>query len=142
MKTLLGMLAGGLLLSGAAVASAQFVEVEDNNVKAQANSVAGILNGGTIRGLSTGSSTTVPGIGSADYFRVQSAAAPLAIYRHRLTITTNGTVGHTGTIRGLTQTAGVPNAGTDSAVQTTSTTTNPPRFNQWYGFGRQEELVN
>lgn len=140
MKKLLGVLAGGLLLSGATAANAQFVEVEDNNSKAQANPVVGILNGGTIRGLSTGSSTSVPGIGSADYFRVQTAAAPLAIYRHRLTITTDGTAGHTGTIRGLTQTAGVPNAGTDSTVQTSSSTSTPPRFNQWYGFGRQEEI--
>jgi hypothetical protein len=134
------MLAGGLLLSGATVASAQFVETEDNNTKAQANSVAGILPGGTIRGLSTGSSTTVPGPGSADYFRVQTAAAPLAIYRHRLTITTDGTAGHTGTIRGLTQSAGVPNPTSDATVQTSSATTTPPRFNQWYGFGRQEEI--
>lgn len=71
---------------------------------------------------------------------MSTAASSLAIYQHRLTITTAGTAGHTGTIRGLTQTNGAINAGTDAAIQTSSTTTTPARFNQWYGFGRAEEL--
>jgi hypothetical protein len=126
--------------------SAQFIynEIEDNNSKAAANFF--ILNDGDgVRGTSTGSSTTVPGIGSADYFLLQNTARPLGIYRHRLVLT-SGTPGHTGTIRGLSQSdlgagiGGSINAGTDIAFQTSSATTTPARFNQWYGFGKGEQL--
>jgi hypothetical protein len=34
----------------------------------------------------------------------------------------------------------VINPGTDAVVQTSSTTTTPPRHIQWYGFGRQEQV--
>jgi hypothetical protein len=121
-------------------AFAQIVESEPNNSKATANVASGLTSGATITGNSTGSSTTVTGPTSADYFRVSTAAAPLGIYRHRLTLTTTGAAGHTGTIRGLTQTAGAVNAGTDAGFQTSSSTTTPARFNQWYGFGKAEEL--
>jgi hypothetical protein len=57
-----------------------------------------------------------------------------------MVITTIGTAGHTGTIRGLTQTTGNINPGTDSTLQTSSTTSTPPRFNEWYGFGKREEI--
>lgn len=120
-------------------AFAQFTESEANDSKAAANIFTGLSAGSTITGNSTGSSTTVPGPDSADYFRVSTAASSLAVYQHRLTIE-SATPGHTGTIRGLTQTNGTINAGTDSGVQTSSATTSPPRFNQWYGFGRAEEL--
>lgn len=133
-----------LILAGvAAIGSAQaadFFEVEDNNTKAAANTFLGLVAGDTINGITTGSSTTVAGIGSADYFRVGLAASALGIYQHRLTLTTLGTAGHVGSIRGLTQTAGVPNAGTDATFQSSSTATTPPRYNQWYGFGKAEEL--
>lgn len=115
------------------------VEAEPNDSKAAATT--GVLTAtGGVFGLSTGASITVPGDGSADYFKIQMPGAPPAIYRHRMVISTAGAAGHTGTIRGLTQTAGNINAGTDAALQTTSTTSTPPRFNQWYGFGRQEML--
>jgi hypothetical protein len=64
----------------------------------------------------------------------------LGIYRHRLTLTTPGTAGHTGSIRGLSQSAGVPTQGTDSTFQSSSSATTPARFNQWYGFGKAESL--
>lgn len=114
-------------------------EVEGNDTKFDATLAA---SGGTgmapsdfITGIST--SATAAGL---DYFRVRTAAAPIAIYRHRLVITTSGTSGHTGTIRGLNQVAGTIGVA-DTTVQTSSNTTTPARFNQWYGFGKGEEIV-
>ncbi|MCB9852203.1 MAG: PEP-CTERM sorting domain-containing protein [Phycisphaerales bacterium] len=115
-------------------AASVFPETEGNDSKAAANVVSGILAGDSITGTSTSSS----GAG-IDTFRVQTGALAPAIYRHRLTLTTAGTAGHTGSIRGLTQSAGVISA-TDTALQTSSSTTTPARFNQWYGFGSQEEI--
>ncbi|MCC6321259.1 MAG: hypothetical protein IT438_07475 [Phycisphaerales bacterium] len=121
-----------LVVAGAAHA-VDFPEAEPNDTKASPNVIVGMQPGDTISGLSTGASTTVGGDGSADNFDITTAAAPAAgIYRYRLVITTVGTAGHTGTIRGLTQTAGVPNPGTDSVIQTSSTTSTPARFVQWY----------
>jgi hypothetical protein len=113
-----------------------------------------MVAGDTITGLSTGTSTTVAGVGSADNFLISFPAAAPGIYRNRLVITSQS-VGHTGTIRGLSQTAapadtlagvpwdgvvGTPNAGTDIAVQTSSTVTTPPRFNQFYTFGQPTQM--
>lgn len=123
-------------------------ETEDNNTKATANPAA-MAVGDILSGVTTGTSTTTAGLGSADNFLVSLGAQPIAIYRNRLTITTTGTAGHTGTLRGLTQTAanagtgvgpGTINAGTDAAVQTSSTATTPARFNQFYTFGRATSL--
>ncbi len=113
-------------------------DLEPNDTKAQATPVT-IAPGDTIAGQTTGTSTTVPGPASADYYRVRTAAAPAGIYRHRLVVT-SPTAGHTSTIRGLTQSARVINPTTDATFQTASTTSTPPRFVQWYGFGRQEEI--
>jgi hypothetical protein len=77
---------------------------------------------------------------SADTFRVKTCAMPICIYRHRLVVTTTGTAGHTETIRGLSQVAGVIQAGTDIIMQTSATTTTPPRHVEWFGFGKGEEL--
>ena len=127
------------IIFGCNAVAIDFLEIEPNDTKATANAF-GLTAGDAITGTTTGSSTTVPGIGSADYFRMTVAPSALGIYRHRMTITTTGTAGHTGTIRGLSQTAGVINAGTDITFQSSSATTNPPRYNQWYGFGKGEEL--
>ncbi|HLP83857.1 MAG TPA: hypothetical protein VK157_05865 [Phycisphaerales bacterium] len=127
-----------LVLASAAFAQA---EVEPNDTTATANNAfgasgTGLVPGDTITGVTTGTSTTVAGLGSSDNFRVKTAAAPLAIYRHRLVLTTDGTAGHAGSLRG------VGNTGSgDASAQSSSTTTSPARFNQWYGFGRQEEIV-
>lgn len=121
-----------------------YPEVEPNDTKAAANIPPAPLNpADSLSGATTGSSTTTPGIGSADYFRISTAPAALGIYRHRLQLTSTGTLNQTGTLRGLTQTGGVINVGTDATAQTASTTasgTLPPRTVQWYGFGKQEEL--
>lgn len=128
----------GLAL-GAAASATTFNETEPNDNRAGANLIATLVNGDTIVGNTTGSSTTVPGAASADYFRVRTGAGALGIYRNRLVITTTGTAGHTGTLRGLNQIAGAPGT-TDTTLQTTSTATTPARYNQWYTFGRETDL--
>jgi hypothetical protein len=128
-------------LAGTASA-VDFPEAEPNDTKALANSVALTATGDRITGNSTGTSTTTAGQTSADYFRVTTPLQPVGIYRNRLTITTPAN--HTGTIRGLGQTATGPNSigpglpsatALDNTAQTSSSTTTPPRFNQWYSFG-------
>ncbi|HEX2839031.1 MAG TPA: DVUA0089 family protein [Phycisphaerales bacterium] len=125
-------------------------ETEPNDNKAGANAVVGMVSGDTITGNTTGTSTTVAGAASSDNFRIKTAPAALGIYRHNLSISTAGTAGHAGTIRGLNQiaaTAGVWDGvtigtvgTTDTALQTSSTATTPARSNVWYGFGKEEEV--
>lgn len=104
-------------------------ETEPNDSKAQANAIA--LPAVSTLAMITGNSTSATATG-LDYFRVTTAAqAAPGFYRHRL-IVQSTTPGHTATIRGLTQTAGVPNAGTDATAQTSSAATTPARFVQWY----------
>lgn len=144
----LGVLAFVALLGGNAFAI-DFFEVEANESKATASIANGLITGDRLIGLTTGSSTTVAGNGSADYWRVSTAVTALGIYRHRLVITTTGTAGHGATFRGLNQiaaTAGTwPGATgtagtTDTTIQTSSTATSPARMNQWYGFGKGESM--
>jgi hypothetical protein len=123
-------------------AMAQFTETEANNNKAQANVFAPAGPGFTITGNSTGTSTTVAGAASADYFRLNMFTGSLGIYRHQVVITSN-VAGHTGTIRGLNQTSSTAGGviGTlDNTFATSSTATTPARMNQWYGFGKGESL--
>lgn len=125
----------------AAVASASdFFETESNDTKATSNAFT-MTSGDRIIGNSTAS--TGAGI---DSFLVTTATASRGIYRHRLTLE-SAIAGHTGSIRGLSVTGGVAgtttgtiNATSDVALQTSSTTTTPARFNQWYGFGMGESL--
>ncbi len=136
----------------AAGANAQiFFEVEPNDSKATAN----IINGfGAAFTAIQGNSTSSSGAG-LDYFDIRMAPAPLAIYRHRLVLTTPGTVGHTATIRGLNQVAAPPDTlpgipwdgvvgtagSTETAPQTgSSTLVTGQRIVQWYGFGKQERF--
>jgi hypothetical protein len=135
--------AAGLAFSTSALAQVNNPEVEPNEVKGTATVAAsgggGMANMDFITGNSTGSSTSTAGAASADTFRVKTAGAALGIYRHRLQITTTGTSGHGGTIRGLSQ--GSTGIGTgDNTFQSSSTLTTPTRFNQWYGFGKGEEI--
>jgi|LakMenEpi03Aug12_release.lakeMendotaPanAssembly.Ray.scaffolds.fasta_scaffold03104_25 hypothetical protein len=140
----LALTASGLVLASTS-SFAQFVEAEPNDSKATATVVAGMASGQTIDGNSISATTT-----GLDYFKVSTALAPFAIYRHQLAITTAGTAGHTGTLRGLTQTgteatcpangAGSTIGTTDASFQTSSTTSVPPRMNAWYGFGKGEEM--
>ncbi len=134
-----GMLAALLCCTGMAASSAlaqNFPETEPNDTKFANNAVGPLAPGNTITGNSTGTSTTTAGATSSDNYLVTVAAPPTAgIWRYRLVLTTTGTAGHVGSIRGLTQTAGVITAGTDTAFQTSSSATTPARFNQWYGLG-------
>lgn len=132
------------VLVGAAGITATFAtdvpEEEPNENKASATQTANTggwgEHGDTLSGSTTGSSTS-PGQASADFFLVQTAPVSAAIYRHRLVITTDGTAGHSGALMGVAQ-SGAPSDTT--TLQTTSTTSSPPRFNQWYGFGHAEQL--
>jgi len=146
----LSLFAAVTAVSVAGVSNAAiFPEMEPNDTKAAANPVALVGVGDVITGLSTGSSTTVAGSLSADNFLLTTPVQPAGIYRNRLTLTTNGTAGHTGSIRGLTQTAtgtnvtgpGTINAGTDASVQSSTTSTTPARFNQFYTFGPSTRLT-
>lgn len=104
-------------------------EIEPNDDKATANTL--VLPANDASGVFAGNSTSASGAGP-DYVRVTTAEqAAEGFYRHRL-IVTSDTPGHTLTIRGLSQTAGAANPGTDIAVQTSSATTTPARFVQWY----------
>jgi hypothetical protein len=129
-------LALGAFVSSAA---AQSTESEPNDSKATANAITGMTDGHTITGNSTGSSTTTAGTTSADYYSLTLAARTPGIYRYRLLLS-SATAGHTGTLRGLTQTGGVPNAGTDATGQTSSATSSPARFNQFYSFGAGSQI--
>jgi len=131
-----------VLCAPSATSQSSFPEVEPNGPKAEATPVVCMRAGDTLTGTSTGGGIA-PGSSaatSADTFRVQTCALPLCIYRHRLVITTAGTAGHAGTIRGLSQTGGVINPGTDIVMQTSAAATTPPRHNEWYGFGKAEEI--
>ena len=140
-------LVAALCLATSSFAQTTINEVEPNETKAQAttNGTFTITAGDSLTGTTTGTSTTVAGGASADTFRIKTATLPAGIYRHSLQITTTGTAGHSGTIRGLNQTEGGAGVGgiigaIDSSFQTTSTTSVPARTNFWYGFGRGEEL--
>lgn len=96
-----------------------------------------------------GTSTSSSGAG-LDYFRVKTSLSSLGIYQYRLVLTTTGTAGHIGTIRRQGQTGAAAGTwpgpvgtgnGSETAAQTSSTTTNPPRYVQWYGFGKGEKSI-
>ena len=145
MKQLL-LIAGAVL--GSSALAVDFFELEPNDSKATANMVSGMAHGDRIIGNSI--SSTGAGF---DYYRVSTAPSTLGIYRNRLIITSQ-TAGHTGTLRGLNQVASAPDtlagipwdgvvgtAGTtDLTLQTSSTATTPPRYNQWYDFGTGGEM--
>ena len=139
--------AAAFCLAATSVAQTTTNEIEPNETKAQAttNGIITMTAGDILAGNTTGASTTVAGAASADTYHIKTATLPAGIYRHTLAITTTGTAGHSGSIRGLNQTsAGVGIPGvigvTDTTFQTSSTTSVPPRSNSWYGFGRGEEL--
>jgi hypothetical protein len=152
MRTTYGRLlsiAGASLAMVGFASATDYFESEPNDSKAAAN-MFNMLSGDRIIGNSISAATT-----GLDYFLVRTAGGSTpGIYMNRMTLTTSGTAGHTGTLRGLNQTGTastfvggvvVPGTGgtigvTDTTLQTTSTTTTPPRFNQWYTFGRAADM--
>jgi hypothetical protein len=104
-------------------------ETEPNDTKAQANVIT--LPAVSAPSFIVGTSTSAAGAG-LDYFRLTTAAqATPDFYRHRLVIQ-SAIPGHTGTIRGLSQTSGVIDPVSDVEFQASSAATSPPRFVQWY----------
>lgn len=128
----------------AAVSVAINAEVEPNNSKSTAAFVPCMSAGDIIVGTSTGTSTSPSDASSnsVDCYRVRTCPLPPAIYKHRLTITTSGLAGHQGTLLGLdvVDVPPVTISANDSSLQYSSAFSSPPRFDQWYGFGRSEEI--
>ncbi|MBL9001954.1 MAG: hypothetical protein JNK25_12545 [Phycisphaerae bacterium] len=120
-------------------------EVEPNDGKAGATTVnnggLGLVSGDTISGSTTGASGG--GGGSSDYFIITTAPTTNGFYRHELALT-SPTPGHTVTIRGLSQTNGVINAGTDVTLQTGVLgypgQSPDARTVVWFGFGKGERV--
>jgi hypothetical protein len=137
LNTLVLCTAAGLATS--ALAQTNYVEVEPNDNKSIANLVT-LAPGDSVSGMTTGTSTTIPGDGSADYFLVKTTPAAPGIYRHRLTLS-NTTAGNVASIQGLTQSGGIINLTSDTAAQTgripVGTT---DRIVTWYGFGKEEQI--
>jgi hypothetical protein len=128
-RVVLGKLIAGVLFSTLPAMAFAQAEVEPNDSKAQATPITlpAVTTAGVITGNSVSATTT-----GLDYFRVTTATqATPGFYRHRLIATTTGTAGHTLTIRGLDQAAGVPGTA-DVTHQTSQTTSTPARFVQWY----------
>ncbi|MBX9737964.1 MAG: hypothetical protein K2X32_13665, partial [Phycisphaerales bacterium] len=115
------------------VFAVDFPEVEPNDTKSTPN-VRTLAPGDSVSGSTTGTSTLTAGLTSSDNFDITTTAAPTpGIWRYRLTITNTGTAGHTGSLRGVSQSAtGLGAFTTDSAVQSSSSSTVPARINQWY----------
>lgn len=147
-----GLMVTAGLFSASIALGQTTAEVEPNETRPNSTVVTAPMEPGhTLTGTSTGTATTTGAPTSVDQFRVKTALAAPGVYRYRLVITTSGAAGHTGTIRGLGQT-GAPQApwlpgevvgtatATDSTLQTSSAATVPARYNQWYGFGKGEEL--
>lgn len=137
---IIGLIAAGLMTNG--LAQTGYFESEPNDSRAQANAFT-LSPGDWIQGVSMGSTGS-----EQDYFLVRTVSAAPAIYRYRLVLTSD-IVGHTGEIRGQGQTPAPPGpwsgqvgtgSGAEGFVQRSSTSTNPPRFVQWYGFGREEQI--
>jgi hypothetical protein len=122
------------------------IEAEPNNTKLEANFFL-LQPGNVIVGTSTLSTGTADPA-SPDYFLVQTASAPLGIYRHRLTLSNQSTPGNSSWIRGLTQTGAAAGpwpgpVGTATATESTGQLhwlDGANRINIWYGFGRQEQV--
>jgi len=144
--SILRLAALAAMASAPVLAQTDFPEVEPNGTKGESTLASCMVANDTLSGLTTGSDVTAGNTAdaTADTFRVKTCALPLGIHRHELLILTGGTVGHTATIRGSSQSGPPCGGGTigtgDISTQSSSTSTVPSRMNRWYGFGRGEEL--
>ena len=119
-------------------AMAQRTEVEPNDSKAEATLIPNLQSGETFTGFQLSGTAD----GSRDYFRVQTAPAPLGIYRHRLRTVTPGPGGanlghHFPYTRGQRFENGVV-TGVEDIAQ--SGVREGDRFNDYYAFGKGESL--
>ena len=123
------------LMAGTRSVMAQPVaESEPNNAKPQANPRFGQFDGLVATGVTTGSSTSVAGTTSTDYFRIQSPFRQRGLYRHRLVLS-SPTAGLVGSIRGRSQMGGFADANSDVGVQTSIPLGAVSVFNQFYSQG-------
>lgn len=133
-----------LFLASSLGAQVAFPESEPNNSKSASTSVVCMTAGDFLTGATAGTSTIAidTSILSADYYRVRTCALPAGIYRHRLAITTAGPAGHVGTILGRDVVNLPPPTilANEVALQSSTPTSSPASFVQWYGFGRGEEI--
>jgi hypothetical protein len=118
-------------------AQTNFPESEPNDNNAGAQLINCVVNGDTITGTTSGTSTTVAGLASADTFRVRTCVQAAGIYRNRFSLSNPSATGSGGTLRGFTQATGVINTTSDGTFQTGSGsgTIASPRIDQWYSFG-------
>ncbi len=108
-------------------------ETEPNDTRATANSFT--LNvGDTICGTTTGTGTTGGGLATYDFHKI-TTPAHTGIKRNRIRVA-SFPAGHTLSLRGFGQTAGVINT-TESEIQASSTSSNPARMIQWYTLGNE-----
>jgi hypothetical protein len=116
------------------------VEFEANDNRFAATP-APIAPGQGVYGFTTGSfSANFGDPDSPDYFTLELPPMAQGIYRNRMVITTSGTPGHTGSLIGRNQVSGSIDYNSSATFQSSTDTTTPPRFNQWYGFGRGEQM--
>lgn len=132
-----------LLLLTAAAPSLAFTdppigEHEPNQTRDTATP-ATLTNGGAFTGITRGFVFDDP-LSTADttrdVWRVTLTANPALIQRHTLQLSTAGTQGHTGSIMGVSATAGVIDPASFAALQNTSINTVPARFCQVYTLGQ------
>ena len=136
----LPVLSALLLVATTSRAQTSYVEIEPNDSKAAANVLASCLvPGDQLSGSTVGAASTA-GADSVDLYLIATCPAPLGIYEHTLTLATSGPTGFVGSLRGLGQTNGVIQPGTDFDLQSSSATSAPLFTNKWYGFGRGEQL--
>lgn len=118
-----------LLLSALAIGpvasfATTWAESEPNDTWLTPNNFT-LAVGDDVTGTTTGTSLTVPGIGSADHFHLNVGAQAMAVYRNRMTL---NAAGFTGSLLGRT----TASATSSTSIGSTSTTV---RYNQWYSFG-------
>lgn len=119
-------------------AQTTYTEVEPNETKSTATPANPMVVGDMLTGTTTGSVTTPGLLTNLDHFLVTIPTSPTpAITRYALTLS-SAVAGHTATIRGLSQSAGVIGT-TDSTAQTGQTVA-PNRVNVFYSFGNGGSL--
>jgi hypothetical protein len=113
-----------------------FIDVESttgvsNDTKSAATPVTLTSSTGGFSGFSLGSTSNGDASSNDTYLITRDTSGLTAgtIYQHTLTLTSAATA-PTGSLRGLTQTAGAINSGTDGTVQGSTAATS-----KWYGFG-------
>lgn len=136
------LIPSAVALGGLAVAQTgtSYPESEPNGTKPEATVVHCMHGADRLIGTTTGDDMTPgnPALNTEDTFRVQTCALPLGLYRHRLIITSD-TPGQTGVICGRNQKDGVIGP-YETAAQFSTPDSMLREYNQWYGFGKAEEV--